>query len=125
MGALVLALQIAGSFTFKDKPPLGWVIGAVGLIFLIAGVWIGIKQVQTSRQREMKRKTGNPSAFGLSEREMEVLVLLSQGLSNREVADKLFVSTNTIKTHISNIYSKLSAQRRTQAIQKAREYELI
>lgn len=63
--------------------------------------------------------------LGLSKREYEVLQEISIGLSNREIADKLFVSESTIKTHVSNILVKLDAKRRTQAIQRAKEFQII
>lgn len=63
--------------------------------------------------------------MGLSKREIEVLEMLARGYSNQQIADKLFVSLNTVKTHISSIYQKLNAKRRTQAIQRAHELELI
>jgi two-component system, NarL family, response regulator LiaR len=93
----------------------------IGLVFLGMGIWIGIL---------IYKKKLNPDEYdrrklGLSKRELEVLQLLSQGLSNQEIADKLFVSLNTSKTHISKIYQKLNVKRRTQAIQKARDYALI
>jgi ATP/maltotriose-dependent transcriptional regulator MalT len=62
---------------------------------------------------------------GISKREYEVLELMAQGLSNQEIAEKLFVSLNTVKTHTSNLFVKLDAKRRTQAIQKAKELGLI
>ena len=58
-------------------------------------------------------------------REMEVLKVMAEGLSNGEIADKLFVSESTVKTHISNLFSKLDAKRRTEAIKKAKEYGII
>jgi two-component system, NarL family, response regulator LiaR len=93
----------------------------IGLMFLGMGIWIGIL---------IYKKKLNPDEYdrrklGLSKRELEVLQLLSQGLSNQEIADQLFVSLNTSKTHISKIYQKLNVKRRTQAIQKARDYALI
>lgn len=63
--------------------------------------------------------------LGISKREHEVLELIAKGLSNQEIADKLFVSLNTIKTHTSNLFLKLEVSRRTQAIQKAKELRLI
>ena len=63
--------------------------------------------------------------MGISKREFEVLELIEQGFSNQEIADKLFVSTNTIKTHSSNLFIKLEARRRTQAIKKAKELGII
>lgn len=93
----------------------------VGLLFMSLGIWLGFTW--------FKKRTGpdkyDPTKLGLSKREVEVLQLLAMGLSNQEIADKLFVSLNTIKTHISKIYQKLNAKRRTQAIQKARELALI
>ena len=62
---------------------------------------------------------------GLTPRELEVLQLIAQGLSNQEIADRLFLSLNTVKTHTSNVFSKLDVQRRTQAIQKAKELGLL
>lgn len=63
--------------------------------------------------------------MGITPRELEVLELVAQGLSNQEIADRLFVSLNTVKTHASNIFGKLDAQRRTQAIQKAKALGLL
>ena len=88
----------------------------VGGIFLALGTWIG---VQLYHRKTTKEKL-NTATLNLSKREKEVLELLAEGYSNQEIADKLFVSLNTTKTHISNIYSKLGVSRRTQAVQKAR-----
>lgn len=63
--------------------------------------------------------------LGLSSREMEVLQLMAQGLSNQEIADKLFLSVPTVKTHSSNLFFKLDVKRRTQAIEKARQLKII
>ncbi len=63
--------------------------------------------------------------FGITPRELEVLQLIALGHSNQEIADQLFVSLNTIKTHISNVLAKLDAERRTQAIQKAKTLGLL
>jgi LuxR family maltose regulon positive regulatory protein len=61
----------------------------------------------------------------LSQRELEVLRHLFEGMSNREIAERLFISTGTVKTHIHNIFGKLNVQSRTQAITRARELGLI
>ena len=103
-------------------------IGTIALIFTALGIWAG--------RRLTRRKTVliNPDfvfdeaaarRLGVSSRELEVLQLMSGGLSNQEIADKLFVSLNTIKTHTSNVFLKLDVRRRTQAIQKARELRFI
>lgn len=94
--------------------------GIIGFLFLIFGIWLG-----TSLYRKKDADKYDRNKLGLSKRELEVLELLAQGFSNQEIADKLFVSLNTAKTHISNIYAKLNVKRRTQAIQKARDLALI
>jgi LuxR family transcriptional regulator, maltose regulon positive regulatory protein len=60
-----------------------------------------------------------------SERELEVLALIAAGRSNQEIANKLFVSVTTVKTHVNNLYRKLGARSRTQAIARAREMGLL
>ena len=65
------------------------------------------------------------SDWNITPREYEVLQLIAQGLSNQEIAERLFLSLNTVKTHTSNVFSKLDVQRRTQAIQKAKELGLL
>jgi DNA-binding NarL/FixJ family response regulator len=104
--------------------------GIVALIFTIVGIWIGSKiiraksnTIQTSSQFILSEK--NLEKLGISPREMEVLELIASGLSNQEIADKLFVSINTVKTHSSNLFIKLDVRRRTEAIQKARTLQLI
>jgi DNA-binding CsgD family transcriptional regulator len=64
-------------------------------------------------------------AFGITPRELEILVLIAEGLSNREIAARLFVSENTVKTHSSRLFEKLSARRRTQAVQIAKAAGLL
>jgi len=61
----------------------------------------------------------------LSERELEVLKLIANGLSNPEIARKLFVANSTVKRHINNIYAKLNVHTRTQAVAKGRELKLL
>ncbi|MDX6288499.1 MAG: hypothetical protein QOH42_298 [Blastocatellia bacterium] len=63
--------------------------------------------------------------LGITRRELEILELIAGGLSNREIAEQLFVSENTVKTHSSRLFDKLSAKRRTQAVQLGKELGLI
>ena len=65
------------------------------------------------------------SKIGISKREWEVLALMSEGLSNQEIAERLFVSLNTIKTHSSNLFEKLEVKRRTQAIEKGKRLGIL
>jgi NarL family two-component system response regulator LiaR len=106
-------------------------IGFTALMFTAIGVWAGLKLTQrkkivvAARNESFILNEGNIAALGLSKREHEVLVLMAQGLTNQQIADKLFVSLNTVKTHLSNVFQKLEVSRRTQAIQKAKELALI
>ena len=63
--------------------------------------------------------------LGITPRELDILVLIANGMSNREIAEKLFVSENTVKTHSSRVFSKLGAKRRTQAVQLGKEFGLL
>jgi ATP/maltotriose-dependent transcriptional regulator MalT len=63
--------------------------------------------------------------LGITPRELEILDLIAKGLSNRGIAERLFVSENTVKTHSSRLFDKLSAKRRTQAVQIGKELGLI
>lgn len=63
--------------------------------------------------------------LGITPRELDILELIARGLSNREIAEKLFVSENTVKTHSSRVFDKLGARRRTQAVQLGKEFGLL
>jgi ATP/maltotriose-dependent transcriptional regulator MalT len=71
------------------------------------------------------RNTARVDALGITPRELEILELIAEGLSTREIAEKLFVSENTVKTHAGRLFDKLSAKRRTQAVQLAKQAGLI
>lgn len=104
-------------------------VGAVAIFFTVLGVWAGLKLTRKKTiiitnpafQFDQKRL----DSVGISKREYEVLELMAKGLSNQQIADKLFVSLNTVKTHSSNLFLKLEVSRRTQAVQKAKELQLI
>lgn len=94
------------------------------------GIWMGLRfrktQVvikATSPQIEIDQ--AKVSELGISPREIEVLELMANGHSNQEIAEQLYISLNTVKTHTSSIFSKLDAKRRVQAVKKAREMQLI
>lgn len=103
-------------------------VGIVALFFTVFGVWIGFKLTQKKANIRSEAFVINEHQLhnlGISKREQEVLMLMAKGFSNQEIADNLFVSLNTIKTHCSNVFLKLGVNRRTQAIQKAKELGLI
>ena len=83
--------------------------------------------------KEVPVPAGNPfiaderkrEDLGITRRELETLELIAQGMSNREIAEKLHVSENTVKTHSSRVFDKLGARRRTQAVQMGKEFGLL
>ena len=110
--------------------------GSIAVIFTGLGIWLAIKlitpivktvvvekQVFTGPDFILNEKELNN--LRLSNRELEVLQLMAVGLSNQQIAERLFVSLNTIKTHTSNLFLKLEVERRTQAIEKAKRLSLI
>lgn len=110
--------------------------GIIAVLFTVLGIWVGLKFVKKEKvtvvkevivqaPEEFEVNENNLKLLSISKREHEVLVLMAQGLSNQEVADKLFVSLNTVKTHSSKLFEKLNVQRRTQAVQEAKKLGLV
>ena len=114
--------------------------GIVALVFSGLGIWLGLKLTRTRQTivvREVPIRVEVPAApafrrdetrlrqLGITPRELEILEALAAGLSNREIGERLHVSENTVKTHAARLFDKLSAQRRTQAVQRAKEAGLI
>lgn len=100
-------------------------IGLIALIFAGLGVWAGMRLARRPASATFEKNTAAIASLGITLREQEVLALLAAGKSNKEIADKLGVSPNTVKTQVASLYQKLEVQRRTQAVQKARELALI
>ena len=112
--------------------------GLIAAIFAGVGIWLGLKltrkkEVEVVVVKEVPVPVSQPFAvdenrvkdLGITKRELEILELIARGMSNREIAEKLFVSENTVKTHSSRLFDKLSAKRRTQAVQIGKEMGLI
>lgn len=109
-------------------------VTAFAIVFILAGILIsrqifGPKTVVQIQEVPIPPPTKiNPQKIeelGISKREYEVLQHIAQGLSNKEIAEKLFVSENTIKTHVSNLLVKLDAKRRTQAVKNAEDLRIL
>jgi DNA-binding CsgD family transcriptional regulator len=94
-------------------------------LFTGLGAWIGHRLTRRPMDRPFETNAKALSYLGISERESEVLTLLAAGHSNQEIADRLFISTNTVKTHLNNLYQKLEVSRRGQAVEKARSLQLV
>ena len=120
--------------------------GLVAAIFAAVGVWLGLRLTRvrqtvvirevpmevplaafagTSPQPGFTLNRPRLEQLGITNRELEILGLMAAGLSNREIAEKAFVSENTVKTHSSRVFDKLGARRRTQAVQLGKKFGLI
>ena len=110
--------------------------GIVALVFAVVGIWLGrrltrerktvvVREVLVPAPAEFIRDQARLESLGITPRELEILELIAQGLSNKEIAERVFVSENTVKTHSSRVFDKLGARRRTQAVQLGKELRLI
>lgn len=135
-GVLIAVLKIVEYRFLVLEHSLEIYGGIVALVFSGLGIWLGLKLTRTRETVVVKEvHVQVPSPFtrnevrleqlGITPRELEILEALAAGLSNREIADRLFVSENTVKTHAARVFDKLSARRRTQAVQRAKEEGLI
>jgi NarL family two-component system response regulator LiaR len=129
LAALISLLKFLEYRLFVRDLSIEFYVGIVAVMFTILGVWVGLKLTRKKTiiitNANFQFDESRLEKAGISKREYEVLELMARGFSNQEIADKLFVSLNTIKTHSSNLFLKLEAKRRTQAIQKAKELNLI
>jgi DNA-binding CsgD family transcriptional regulator len=110
--------------------------GAIAIVFTGLGIWLARKLIAPKVktvivEKQVFANTGfvlnqdELNRLRLSTRELEVLQLIAEGLSNQQIAERLFVSLNTIKTHTSNLFLKMEVERRTQAIEMAKRLGLI
>jgi DNA-binding CsgD family transcriptional regulator len=110
--------------------------GLTAAIFAVLGIWLGLRLTRRRERivvKEAPVAAGKPFVvdeskredLGITPRELEILELIAQGMSNREIAERLYVSENTVKTHSSRVFDKLGARRRTQAVQMGKEFGLL
>ena len=146
-GLLIVAMQLV-EYRFLVVERSVEIYGAiVAAAFATAGIWVGLKLTRTKVVSvevpvevpvEVRVEVPVPlpagpfvpnaakiDELGLTPREMEVLQLIAEGLSTRQMAERLFVSENTVKTHVTRVLDKLGADRRTQAVQLAKQLNLI
>jgi NarL family two-component system response regulator LiaR len=110
--------------------PLEFYVGIIAVMFTALGIWTGLrltrpKVVEVLVDGPFERDEEALKRQGISKREFEVLELIAAGLSNHEIADRLFVSNSTVKTHVSKVLAKLDASRRTEAIANAKQLRII
>lgn len=96
----------------------------IAVLFAGLGLWAGW-QLSKKRPKPAIAPTAQIHKLGISKREFEILQLVAQGSTNQEIADQLFISLNTVKTHLSNLYQKLDVRRRTQAVEKGKQLGLL
>ncbi|RZA17051.1 MAG: response regulator transcription factor [Lysobacteraceae bacterium] len=126
LAAGTLALQWLDYLRLVRSAPAALLDGALATGFLVLGAWLGTRLLGRRRSRPVE--DGNPAALtalGISPRELEVLREIAAGHSNKEIALRLHVSPNTVKTHVARLLEKLEARRRTDALRKARELGLV
>jgi DNA-binding NarL/FixJ family response regulator len=108
----------------------------IAAVFAAFGIWLGLKLTRHTHSVEVRevlvpapshfvRDAEKQAALGITPRELEILQLIADGLSNKEIAEREHVSENTVKTHSSRLFDKLGAKRRTQAVQEAKRLRLI
>ena len=144
-GLLIAALKLLEYRFLVLEHSLEIYGGLIALLFSVLGIWLGLKLTRTRElvvvrevpvDREVRvavpipsgpfvRNDGQVALLGITPRELDILDAMAEGLSNREIAGRLFVSENTVKTHAGRLFTKLDARRRTQAVQRAKEAGLV
>lgn len=127
LGILVFILKITEYWFWVKLNAFDIYALLIAIVFLGTGLWLGWR-LQNKKAKPVSLFSANEKnikKLNISKREQEVLVLLGKGLSNQEIADQLYVSQSTIKTHTSRLFEKLDVKNRTQAILKAKELDIL
>jgi two-component system, NarL family, response regulator LiaR len=134
--ALLMLFQLARVHSFKSGFKVEIWIAVFSILFFAIGIFISRKifrpktkfipkDTYTHGEQTFEADPADITRLGISKREYEVLQLINEGLSNQQIADKLFLSENTIKKHISNLFLKMDVERRTEAIRKAKGLKIL
>jgi DNA-binding NarL/FixJ family response regulator len=135
-GVLIALLKYFEYKHFVHAYPTEVYGGLMAVIFSAVGIYFGlrlarprqvvvVKEVRVPQGSPFELDAGKLKELGITQREHEILGLIAEGLSNREIGERLFVSENTVKTHSSRLFVKLGVNRRVQAVQKGRDLGLI
>ena len=135
-GVLIVALKLIEYRWLVVEHSMEIYGGLIAALFASLGIWLGfrltrrtetvvIREVEVPGPVNFVRDETRVQALGLTPRELEILAFIAEGLSNKEIAERAYVSENTVKTHSSRVFEKLGARRRTQAVQLAKELRLI
>ena len=126
-GAFILLVRLSRYSLHSQSINSDTFIGIAALLLVGIGVLISYlfkpKTIESNKQSTIDQR--QIEKIGLSNREYEILSLMAKGLSNAEIGNQLFISLSTVKSHVSNILMKLDAKRRTQAVEKARQLQLL
>ncbi len=131
LAALIFLLKFLEYRLFVRDLSLEFYIGIIAVFCTAVGVWAGLRLTRPKKvlvpvsSDNFRLNDDLLAQTGISKREYDVLELMAKGLSNQEIAERLFVSLNTVKTHTSNLFVKPDVKRRTQAVQKAKELGLL
>lgn len=123
--ALLLLFQLSKYSIISGDLTIEFVVACIAIVFFIVGIYINKKSLQNLNENSTEIDSKKIEELGISSREYEVLELIAKGHSNKEIANSLFLSESTIKTHVSNLLVKLDAKRRTQAIEIAKKYKIL
>ena len=139
-GILVTVLQLTEYKFLVVEHSIEIYGGLIAATFAILGIWLGLRLTRKQQEiivKEVPVPSSTPLThpftpdekkredLGITRREFEILELIAQGMSNREIAARLYVSENTVKTHSSRVFDKLGARRRTQAVLLGKEFGLL
>lgn len=139
-GVLVVLLQLTEYHFLVLEHSVAVYSALIAIVFATTGIWLGTRLLSPKERlvpQIIEVPVPVPSAapfspdeptrlrLGITPREYEILTLVAQGLTNREIAAKVFVSENTVKTHCARAFDKLGARRRTEAVQRAKELHLL
>jgi len=136
LGVLIAALQLIEYRWLVLEHSVEIYGGLVAAVFAAVGIWLGlrltrrtesvvVREVMVPAPVNFVRDQSKLESLGITPRELEILALIAEGLSNKEIAARVYVSENTVKTHSSRVFDKLGARRRTQAVQLGKELRLI
>ena len=123
--ALVLLFKISELTYLSGDLGIEFILSGIALLFFFVGIYMNKKSLRKQEQATVEIDFKRIKKLEISEREYEVLQKISEGLSNKEIAEQLFVSESTVKTHVSSLLLKLNAKRRTQAIQIAKSIQIL
>ena len=123
--ALVLLFQLSTYSIHSGNLKFEFAVAIIAVVFLVDGIYINKRSLNKNNLAATEINYQRIKELEITSREYEVLQAIAKGLSNKEIADQLFLSESTIKTHVSNLLVKLNAKRRTQALQIAKSYKII